>query len=95
MTHAALGILDISLITGNDVNMDMEYTLSGRLSYVYADIVTIRLEFLIQSHTFLGDQSHAGIDFLRRQVKKAGYVATWDNQGMARTHRVSIAGTEG
>ena len=93
MAHTALWILDITLITGNDVNMDMEYTLPGRLSYVNADIVTIRLEFLVQSHALLGDQPHAGIDLFGRQVEKAGYMAPWDNQGMARANRVGITRT--
>ena len=93
MAHAALGILDITLVARDDVNMDMEYTLSGRLSHVNADIVTIRLEFLVQSHALLGDQSHAGIDLFGRQVEKAGYMATRDNQGMTRTHRVGITRT--
>ena len=93
MAHTALGILDITLITGNDVNMDMQDTLPSRRSYVYADVVTIRLEFLVQSHALLGDQPHAGVDLFGRQVEKAGYMATWDNQGMARTHRVGITRT--
>lgn len=93
MAHTALWILDITLITGNEVNMDMEYTLPGRRSYVNADIVTIRLEFLVQSHALLGDQPHAGIDLFGRQVEKAGYMAPWDNQGMARANRVGITRT--
>ncbi len=93
MAHAPLGILDITLVARNDVNMDMEYTLPGRRSYVNADIVTIRLEFLVQSHALLGDQPHAGIDLFGCQVEKAGYMATWDDQGMARAHRVGITRT--
>ena len=93
MAHAPLWILDITLVARNEVNMDMEYTLSGRLSYVNADIVTIRLEFLVQSHALLGDQPHTGIDLFGRQVEKAGYMATWDNQGMAGAHRVAITRT--
>lgn len=93
MAHTALGILDITLVARNEVYMDMEYTLSGRLSYVNADVVTIRLEFHVQSHALLGDQPHAGIDLFGRQVEKAGYMAPWDNQGMARANRVGIART--
>ena len=93
MAHTALWILDITLVAWNDVYMGMEYTLPGRLSYVNADIVTIRLEFLVQSHALLGDQPHAGIDLFGRQVEKAGYMAPWDNQGMARAHRVGITRT--
>jgi len=90
MAYTTLGILDIPFVAGDEVNMDMEYALSGRRSYVNADIVTIRLEFLVQSHALLGDQLHAGIDLFGRQVEKAGYMATRDNQGMARAHRVGI-----
>ena len=93
MAHTALWILDITLVARNEVNMDMEYTLPGRLSYVNADIVTIRLEFLVQSHALLGDQPHAGIDLFGGQVKKAGYMAPWDNQRMTRAHRVGITRT--
>lgn len=93
MAHTALWILDITLVARNEVNMDMKDTLPGRLSYVNADIVTIRLEFLVQSHALLGDQPHAGIDLFGRQVEKAGYMAPWDNQGMARAHRVGITRT--
>ncbi len=90
MAHAPLGILDITPVARNEVNMDMEYTLSGSRSYVNADIVSIRIEFLVQSPALLGDQPHAGIDLFGRQVEKAGYMATRDNQGMARAHRVGI-----
>ena len=90
MAHAALGIFDIAQVARNEVNMDMEYTLPGRRAYVNADIVSIRLEFFVQSRALLGYQPHAGIDFCGRQVEKAGYMPTWDNQGMARAHRVGI-----
>lgn len=93
MAYAPLRVFDIALVAWNDVNMDMKYTLSGRRSYVNADIVAIRIEFLVQSHALLGDQFHAGIDLVRRQVEKTGYMSTWDNQGMARTRRVGIART--
>ena len=93
MAHAALWILDITLIARNQVDMDMEYTLPGRRSYVNADVVTIGLEFLVQSLALLGDQPHAGIDLFGCQVEKAGDMATRDNQGMARAHRVGITRT--
>jgi len=93
MAHAPLGILDVTQVARDEVNMDMEYTLPSRRSYVNADIVTVGLEFLVQSHALLGDQPHAGIDLFGRQVEKAGYMATWDNQGMARAHRVGITRT--
>ena len=49
MAHATLGIFNVPFVTGDDVNMDMEYALAGGRSNVNADIVTIRLEFLVQS----------------------------------------------
>lgn len=93
MAHSPLGILNVSFVAGDEVNMDMEDTLPGRRSYVDADIVTIRLEFLVQSHALLGDQPHAGMDLFWRQIEKAGHMATRDNQGMARAHRVGITRT--
>ena len=93
MPHAALGILDITLVAGYDVNMDMEYTLPGRRPHVNADIVAVGLELLVQQFSFLGNQLHAGVDLLRRQLKKAGHMAFGDNQGMTRAHRVTIART--
>ena len=43
MPHIPLWIFDITLVAGNDVNMDMEDTLPGRLPHVYADIVAVEL----------------------------------------------------
>jgi len=93
MAYTTLGILDIPFVAGDEVNMDMEYALPGCLPHVNADVVAIRLEFLVQPHALLGDQPHAGIDLFGRQVEKAGYMATRDDQGMARAHRVGIART--
>ncbi len=93
MPHAPLGVLNVPFVAGNEVDMDMEDTLPGRRSHVNADIVTIRLEFLIQSRALLGDQPHAGIDLFGRQVEKAGDMATRDDQGMARAHCIGITRT--
>ena len=41
MPHVPLGIFDIPLVAGNDVNM--EDTLPGRLPHIYADIVAVGL----------------------------------------------------
>ncbi len=43
MPHVPLGIFDITLVAGNDVNMGMEDALPGRLPHVYADIVAVGL----------------------------------------------------
>lgn len=47
MPHPPLGILNITLVAGNNVDMDMKDTLPGRRPHVYADIVAIRVKFLI------------------------------------------------
>ena len=48
MPHTALGIFNITLITGNDVNMDMEDTLPSRRPYVNADVVAVGFKLLVQ-----------------------------------------------
>ena len=48
MPHVPLGIFDITLVAGNDVNMDMEDTLLGRRPHVYADIVIAGVELRVQ-----------------------------------------------
>ena len=93
MPHPPLGILDITLVAGNDVNMDMEYTLPGRRPYIHADIVAVRAELLVQQLAFLGYQLRARMNLIRRKVKIAGNVATWDDHGMTRAHRVAVTGT--
>lgn len=91
MPHPPLGILNITLVAGNDVNMDMQDTLPSRRPHVNTDIVAIRLEFLVQQLALLGYQLHAGVDLLRRQVEKASDMAARDDYGMTRTHRVGVA----
>ena len=62
MPHASLGILDITLVAGNDVNMDMKNTLPGRGPNINANVVAVRLELRVQQPALLGDQRHAGLD---------------------------------
>ena len=88
--YTTLRVLYITLVTGNDVNMSMQDTLAGRRPYVNADIVTIGLKFLIQQLAFLGYQLHAGSDLFGCQVKKAGNMALWHHDCMARAHRVAV-----
>lgn len=90
MPHASLGIFDITLVAGNDVNMDMENTLSGRRPNVNADVVAVGLELRVQQVALLGYKLHTGVDLFGRQVKKAGDMTTRDDQGMTRAHRVAV-----
>ena len=90
MPHAPLGIIDITLVAGNDVNMDMEDTLPGRRPNINADVVAIGFELLVQQAALLGYKLHAGVDLFGRQVEKAGDMTTRDDQRMTRAHRVAI-----
>ena len=91
MPHAPLGILDITLVAGNDVNMDMEDTLPGRGPNIHTDVVAVGLELRVQQAALLGYKPHAGVDLFGRQVEKAGDMTTRDDQRMPRAHRVAIA----
>ena len=74
--------------------MDMEDALPGRRSDIDTDVVSIRFEFLVEEFFFLFDETHAGSHFFRRQVEKAGYMPTRDDQSVPRTRRVGVTGTE-
>ena len=91
MPHASLGIIDITLVAGNDVNMDMEDTLPGCRPNIHANVVAVGIELLVQQAALLGDKPHASIDLFGRQVEKAGDMSTRDDQRMPRAHRVAIA----
>ena len=90
MAHAALGILDIPLVAGNEVNMNMPDALPGRRAHVDADIVAIGAKLRVQQAALLGDQVHTGLNLFRRQLEKAGDMTAWDDQGVPRAHRVAI-----
>jgi FKBP-type peptidyl-prolyl cis-trans isomerase 2 len=91
--HAPLGVFHITRVARNDVNVDMQNTLSGRRPYIDADIVAIGTELRVQMLALLGDQLHAGRHFFRRQLEEAGHVATRNHQGMPRAHCEAVAGT--
>jgi len=93
MPYASLGILDIPRVAGNDVNMDMVDTLSGRWPHVYTDIVAVRLVLLIDELFLLAYQFHAGGNLFWRQLKEAGDMPVRDDHRMARAHRIGVAGT--
>ncbi len=88
MPHTALGIFNITLITGNDVNMHMEDTLPSRRPYVNADVVAVWFKLFVQQLSLLVYQRHAGVDLFWCQLKKAGNMATRDDHRMTRAHRV-------
>ena len=94
MPHAPLWILNVPFVAGDDVNMDMEDALPGRWSDIDADIVAIRIKLLVNAFFFLFDEAHTGSHFFRRQVEKAGYMPTWDDQSVPLTRRVGVTSTE-
>ena len=90
MPHAPLRIIDITLVAGNDVNMDMEDTLPGRRPNINADVVAVGFELLVQQPVLLGYKLYAGVDLFGRQVEKAGDMTTRNDHRMTRAHRVAI-----
>jgi len=93
MPHSPLGILYVSLVAGDDVNVDMVNTLPGRRSHIDADIVAIRAELLVYACFLLLDDGHAGRHFFRRQVENAGDMPARDDQGVSRARRIRVAGS--
>lgn len=67
--------------------------MSSRGTDVDADVVAIRIEFLVNTFFFLFDEAHAGSHFFRRQVEKAGYMPTGDDHCVPRTRWVGVTGT--
>ena len=94
MSHAPLGILNITLVSGNDVNMHMKNTLTSCRSNVHTDIIAVGTKFLVQQRALLGYQRHAGIDLFGRQLKKAGDMALRDDQCMTRAYPIGITSAE-
>ena len=94
MPHPSLGILSVPLIAGNEVNMDMKDALPGRRPYVDADVVAIRIKFLIKASFLLFYDIHAGSHFFIRQFEKAGDMPTRNDQGMPRTRWIGVTGAE-
>ena len=93
MPHSPLGIFHITLVAGNNVNVHMVNTLPGGRPDVYADIVAVRLEFLIDALFLIVYQLHASRYLFRCQLKKTGDMALRDNQRMTWTYPVGITGT--
>ena len=93
MPHAPLGVLDIPLVTGNDVDMDVENTLPGGQPHVNPDIVAIRVKFPVDAPFLLINQVYAGRHLVLRQVEKARDMPLRDDQDMTRADRIGVTGT--
>jgi hypothetical protein len=66
MPHSPLGILYITLIARDDVNMDMEDALPGCRPDINADVVTVGTELLVQQLSLLVYQRHTGVNLFWR-----------------------------
>lgn len=79
MAHPPLGVLNISFVAWDDVDMDVKDALASRLSHVDADVVAVWFEFIVEQFLFLLDELHAGSDFFCCQFEEAGDMATRDD----------------
>jgi hypothetical protein len=79
MAYPPLGILNISFVAWDEVDMDMKDALPSRLPHVDADVVAVWLELLVEDLLFLFDEGHAGGHLFRCQVEKTGDMATRDD----------------
>lgn len=91
--YSPLGILNITLVARNDVNMHMQDTLPCRRPNINADIIAIRLELLINELFFFLNQLHTGAHLFKCQLEKAGNMTLRDDNRMPWARRVSITCT--
>ena len=95
MPYTSLGILDITQVARNDVDVDMKNALPGGQPHVNPDIVAIWVEFPINTFFLIINKFHAGRDLVRRQVEKARDMPLRDDQGVAGADGIGIAGAVG
>ena len=72
------------------MNMNMRYRLSRERAYIHADIITIRIEFLVNT---LFHPVHKLPDcrfFFRRGIEVFGYMSMRNDQAVARIHGVTV-----
>jgi len=79
MAHPPLGILNISFVAWDDVDMDVKDALPSRLSHVDADVVAVWLELFVEQFLFLFDELHTGGYFFCCQVEETGDMAARDD----------------
>ena len=91
MAHAPLGIRRIARITWNQVDVDVENTLSGSATHVYTDVVTVWTEFFIKYLALIRNQLHTGGHLFRGELEEARTVPERDYQRMTRTDGVAVA----
>jgi len=79
MAYPSLGILNVSFVAWDEVDVHVKDALPSRLSRIDTDVVAVWFELLVEQFLFLFDELHAGSDFFRCQFKEAGDMATRDD----------------
>ena len=93
MPYSPLGIFNIPLVAGNDMNMYVVNTLPGCLTNIDANIIAVGTKFLVEELLFLVDQRHTSGHLFRRQLKKTCDMALRNNHCMPRARRIGIPAT--
>jgi len=91
MAHAPLGIRRIARITWNQVDVDVENTLSGSATHVNTYVVTIWTEFFIKYLALIRDQRHTSRHLFGGEIEDTGTVPKRHDQRMARADGVAVA----
>ena len=95
MPHPALGVFHISLVAGNNMDMDMKYALTRGGANIHSDIVAIRAKLTVYQLLFPLDKVHTGNHFLGGQLKKAGDMSSGYDHRMSRADRIAVPGAVG
>ena len=75
----ATRISPVAMVTGNEVDMQMEHRLPGGNAVVYADVVAVRFEFYIQTSFSLGQQTEQAGSLIVAEVEERRNVSLGDN----------------
>ena len=84
------GVLHITFVPRNHVDMDMSHRLSRRLANIDTDVVTIRFVCLIKDDFHLIDQRPDGRLFFCRRLEVLGNMPVWNYQAVAGINRIAI-----
>jgi len=90
VAYAPLMHFVITLITRDDMNMQVHYRLSCHLPGIYPYIITIRMIFLIQNIFDLLQQTEYVNYFFFSGGKKIGEVAFGHHQSMSGVYRITV-----
>ena len=89
-SYSAPGILDISPVTGNQMDVQVHDALAGIFSAIYSDVIAVRMVLLVQNLFGFIQQLAQGPAFFGCGGKEVRDMAFADDQHMPRGHRVFI-----